>query len=70
MRLTWECAPGLRYVVQTNAPSVSGGLSSVFADLTAPIVVPPNFLGATTNYLHSGGGTNARARYYRVKLLP
>ena len=70
VRLTWECVAGRSYVVQTNAPSSAGGLSSVFGDLSAPIAVPPDFAGATTNYLHSGGGTNTQARYYRVKLLP
>ncbi len=66
LRLTWACAPGRSYVVQTNAPINPGG----FADLTAPIAVPADFSGTTTNFLHSGALTNSASRFYRIKLLP
>ncbi|MBI2928257.1 MAG: LamG domain-containing protein [Verrucomicrobia bacterium] len=70
LRLTWQCVAGRSYVVQTNALDLAGGASSNFADLTAPIIVPPSFVGATPNYLHSGAIASAEALFYRVKLLP
>ncbi len=65
LRLTWSCAPGRSYVVQTNAVAGAG-----FADLTAAITTPADFAGPTTNYLHRGVLTNATALFYRIKLLP
>jgi hypothetical protein len=69
LRLTWTCAPGCNYVVQTNA-AVGGGGGSTFADLSPTISVPAGFTGSTTNYLHSGALKQAKTLYYRIKLLP
>lgn len=66
LRLTWACAPGANYVVQTNAQLNAGS----FADLTTLIPVPADYSDFTTNYLHRGGLTNAAALYYRIKLQP
>jgi hypothetical protein len=65
LRLTWACVPGCSYVVQTNAVLATGG----FSDLTAPIPVPADFSGNTTNHLHSGVLTNSSPLHYRIKLL-
>jgi hypothetical protein len=70
LRLTWPCLAGRSYVVQTNALVFAGGSSTNFMDLSAPIVVPPSFVGPTTNYLHSGVISSAETLFYRVKLLP
>jgi hypothetical protein len=65
LRLAWACVPGASYVVQTNALLTA----ATFADLTAPIPVPADFSGTTTNYLHSGMLTNSSPLYYRIMLL-
>jgi hypothetical protein len=67
MRLTWACAPGRGYVVQTNAVASGGG---GYGDLTPTITIPPDFAGLTTSYLHQGVLTNAQGLFYRIKLLP
>ncbi len=36
----------------------------------SPMGVPPGYDLASANYRHIGGGTNASARYYRVRLGP
>jgi hypothetical protein len=68
VRLTWACLPGRSYMVQTNA--FPGGGGGGFADLTAAMTIPADFVGSTTNYLHRGVLRNAQALYYRLKLLP
>jgi hypothetical protein len=68
LRLTWACAPGRSYVVQTNA-ATDGGVGGPFGDLSANISVPAGFAGLTTNYLHQGVLTNTKGLCYRVKLL-
>lgn len=70
VRLTWECLGGHRYVVQTNATGLSGGITSVFGDLSQPLVIPAEFGGGITNWQHVGGATNARSLFYRLKMLP
>ena len=67
LRLTWPCLPGRSYVVQTNG---SAGASAGFQDLGAPITIPAEFTGSTTNCLHQGVLTNTQPLYYRIKLLP
>jgi hypothetical protein len=69
LRLTWACAPGRSYVVQTNAVA-GAGLGGAFADFSPTIAVPPGFTAPTTNYVHPGVFTNTRTLYYRVKQLP
>ena len=68
LRLTWACAPGRSYVVQTNA-AAGGGVGGPFGDLSANISVPAGFPGLTTNYLHQGVLPNTKGLCYRVKLL-
>lgn len=69
LRLTWTCAPGQSYELQTNANLNAGAAG--FAPMVSPcVVVPTNYFGYTTNYLHRGALTSGQALYYRLKLLP
>ena len=69
VRITWTTVGGKSYRVQTNAPPANGSITNNFADLS-PLIAVPGSGESTTNYLHSGGATNNRARYYRVRLGP
>jgi hypothetical protein len=69
LRLTWACAPGRSYIVQTNA-SAGGGLSNGFTDFSPTITVPVGSTAPTTNYVHAGALAAGKGLYYRVKLLP
>ncbi|HUI06164.1 MAG TPA: LamG-like jellyroll fold domain-containing protein [Verrucomicrobiae bacterium] len=66
IRVTWSCVEGHSYVLQTNASPNSSG----FTDFSPTIFVPAGSGVTSTNYLDMGGGTNAPARYYRVRLGP
>lgn len=70
VRISWPCLPGRTYCVQTNAPSVGGGLSGHFADASEPITVPLEGGASSTNYLHPGPISGKAALFYRVKLVP
>jgi len=69
IRVTWKTVGGHSYILQTNAPPVSGSFTNNFADFSSAIAVPGTG-ESTTNYLHSGGATNKPSRYYRVRLIP
>jgi hypothetical protein len=40
-----------------------------FAEISGPIVITPSG-DTTTNYTDSGGATNGRGRYYRIRRVP
>jgi len=70
LRITWTTVGGKSYRIQTNAPPANGSLTNNFADL-GPVISVPGIGESTTNYLVAPGVlTNARARYYRVRLEP
>ncbi len=64
IRITWTAVGGKSYVVQTN--SVPGG---GYGDFT-PVIYVPGVGESVTNYLHSGGATNASSFFYRIRLGP
>jgi len=64
VRITWTAVGGKSYVVQTNSVPGSG-----FADFSSVIYVP-GVGESVTNYVHTGGATNAAALFYRVRLGP
>jgi hypothetical protein len=65
VRIDWTTVPGHSYLVQTNGDLSAG----TFRDLSPAIVVPPDVVENTTNYIHVNGGTNG-AQFYRVRLGP
>jgi subtilisin family serine protease/PKD repeat protein len=67
--VTWRTAGGVTNVVQTTDGSAEGSYMTNFTDLSGLIIIPDGG-DATTNYLDSGGATNAPGRYYRVRLVP
>lgn len=67
LRVAWTCTPGSSYVVQTNAAIAAG--PGAFQDLSPTIVIPTNFPGPTTNWLHPGILSNAAPLFYRVRRL-
>lgn len=69
--ITWTTAGGRTNVVQTSAGGENGGYTTNFVDITTPPHLIVSGSGdATTNYVDSGGATNAPARYYRIRLVP
>jgi len=68
VRLTWTCAGGHSYIVQSNAPAGAGSFSGSFDDLSEAIPVYGEG-ESVTNYLHVGGAL-LPACYYRVRLGP
>ncbi len=62
--LTWTTAGGT-----TNLVQASGSISTNFATISPPIVIPGASL-TSTNYLDAGGATNSPPRFYRIQLLP
>ena len=70
VRITWNTVGGRSYVVQTNASSAGGSITTTFADLS-PLISVGGSGEFTTNFLHMQGfATNTPARYYRVRLGP
>ena len=69
LRITWQTMGGKSYVLQTNAPSARGSVTTNFTDLSSIIFIPGSG-EARTNYVDSGGATNKPTRYYRVRLAP
>jgi autotransporter-associated beta strand protein len=67
--ITWTTAGGYTNAVQATSGDGSGGYSTNFVDISAPIILPGNG-DATTNYVDVGGATNVPSRYYRVRLFP
>jgi PKD repeat protein len=67
--VTWMTAGGYTNVVQVNTGLLDGSYSTNFQDLSGLIIISGSG-DATTNYLDSGGATNAPARYYRIRLQP
>ena len=67
--ITWTTIGGLKYALQTNDPSVGGGFTNNFVDLS-PVIQMPGSSVSTTNYLDVGGATNRLSRYYRIRLVP
>ena len=67
--ITWTTAGVRTNAVQATIGDGSGGYSTNFVDISAPIVIPADG-DATTNYLDPGAATNWPARFYRVRLVP
>ena len=67
--ITWMTAGGETNVVQSSAGLPGGSYSTNFFDLS-PLIIISGSGDVTTNYLDSGGATNASARYYRIRLQP
>lgn len=70
LRIEWACQPGWSYVVQTNQPAGTGGITEVFGDLSAPIIVPEGSGTRVTNFVHAAALRLGQGIYYRVKQLP
>jgi PKD repeat protein len=67
--VTWTTAGGETNVVQATPGLPDGSYSNNFLDLS-PLIIISGSGDTTTNYLDSGGATNAPARYYRIRLQP
>jgi fibronectin-binding autotransporter adhesin len=67
--ITWTTAGGRTNQVQATAGDANGGFMTNFVDVSGPIIIP-SAGDMTTNYVETGGATNAPARYYRVRLVP
>ncbi len=67
LRVTWTMGNNRTNALQATAGDGNGGYNTnSFAD----IFTVTNTVGSITNYLDTGGVTNAPARYYRVRLVP
>jgi T5SS/PEP-CTERM-associated repeat protein len=66
MRVTWTMGNGKTNALQATAGDDGGGFTNTFADL----FIVTNTVGTATNYLDTGGATNAPSRFYRVRLVP
>jgi len=64
VRITWTAVGGKSYVVQTNSVPGNG-----FADFS-PVIYVPGIGESVTNYVHTGGATNASSFFYRIRLGP
>jgi hypothetical protein len=63
--LTWTTSSAGNNYVQATAGDGNGGYNTNgFVDINGPIAVTA---GATTNYVDSGGATNAPSRFYRIR---
>jgi PKD repeat protein len=67
--VTWMTAGGYTNVVQATAGLPDGSYSTNFQDLSGLIIISGSG-DAVTNYLDSGGATNAPSRYYRIRVQP
>jgi hypothetical protein len=67
--VSWSTAGGRTNRVEATRASSVTPISSNFLDISGPIAIPGSG-DATTNYLDMGGGRDATARYYRVRLEP
>jgi rhamnogalacturonan endolyase len=63
IHVAWRTAAGRTNAVQAGAEP----LGTNFTDLSGPVVITG---GDTTNYIHTGGATNAPVWFYRVRLVP
>jgi uncharacterized repeat protein (TIGR03803 family) len=68
IQLTWLTTAGKTNYVQAGGDA-NGGYTNNFNDISAGIVVP-GFGPVTTNYSDMGAVTNAKGRYYRIRLPP
>jgi len=60
----WQTVGG-----RTNVVQAASSLTGVYTDLSPPLIIPGN--GDTlADYFDNGGGTNAPARFYRVRPEP
>jgi hypothetical protein len=65
--VAWTTGVGKSNALQAASGNPGGGYATNdFAD----IFLVTNAVGTTTNFLDSGGATNAPARYYRIRLVP
>lgn len=64
MRVTWTTAGGRTNIVQT-ATDLSGAYTNV-----SPNMVIAGSVETSTNYVDTGGATNAAPQFYRVRLVP
>jgi len=67
--VTWTAGAGRTNAVQASQGDSSGNYTSVFSDVSGPVIIPGSG-DATTNYTDSGGATNVPSRYYRIRLVP
>jgi PKD repeat protein len=67
--ITWTTAGVRTNAVQATAGDAIGNYTNTFVDISGLIIIPGSG-DATTNYLDSGGATNAPSRYYRIRLVP
>jgi murein DD-endopeptidase MepM/ murein hydrolase activator NlpD len=65
MRVGWFVANGKTYILQTSTNLVADSFTNT-ANQVAAITILPAPPITLTNYLHSGGATNVRSRFYRV----
>ena len=66
VRVTWTTVGGRTYILQTNAPTASGGFTNNFADFTSVSVFGSG--EGTTNCLHTGSVTGGKSLFYRVRI--
>ena len=67
--VSWTTAGGYTNVVQAATGLPDGSYATNFLDLS-PLIIITGSGDAATNYLDSGGATNAPARYYRIRVQP
>jgi hypothetical protein len=65
IRVNWTMGSGRTNALQRARGGTGGGFSTNFSNLVTIITV-----GSATNYLDLGAATNARALYYRLRLVP
>ena len=67
--ITWTTAGVRTNAVQATAGDANGGYATNFTDISGSIIIPVSG-DTTTNYVDTGGATNAPSRYYRIRLVP
>ena len=67
--ITWTTAGVRTNAVQATTGDATGGYTKNFNDISGSIIIPVSG-DTTTNYVETGGATNAPSRYYRIRLVP
>ncbi|MSU59063.1 MAG: hypothetical protein EXS35_13000 [Pedosphaera sp.] len=62
--INWQTGGGRTNIVQSTS-----NLTGAFSDRSPPIIIPGSG-DALASYLDYGGGTNSKARFYRVRTAP
>ena len=66
VRVTWFSGADRTNALQVSVDDANGGISGNFTD----VFIVTKIVTGASDYLDVGAATNARARYYRVRLYP